>query len=1453
MEKRFWGLFLVLFLLWLLLANNWVAASNTNHGFIPNRGQWPAHTQYRSAGTFGKWMIGETQWRIQHSVPLASKKGRQRRHRHNVEGVKGHVLQFNWIGARAPEVEAREPGHTRYNYFRGKNPEKWAGGLKAYRRLKLKGLYEGVDAQLETRGHQIKYSLTVAPGTAPSKIKMHIAGADSLRLENDGQRLVMYTSLGRYVETMPLVHQPEKPLHDPETPHLGRQVPCRYQLNGDTLHFTFPDGYDPRYPLVIDPKVIFSSASGVVGVDNWGFTGTYGPNGEAYSGGIIFEAIENEGIGGPEAGAFQATFQGGRDDTVSTPWVYGRDVLVYKLSADGTQREYMTYLGGRDNEQPHSMIVNAVGELIIMGFTFSDDFPVTATGLNDQYRGNGDIFVVRLSENGARLESGTFLGGSSLDGVNYGTKNDINIIMRSDTASAELEYNYGDEFRGEVNLDEDGRVLIASVTRSGDWNLPGNRIYGNFSGGGTDGVVVSLSPNLSRLNFMRYLGGNGEDAAYSLSARPDGSLYVAGGTNSRNFPVGSNGHQSNYLGGRADGWLLKLSRNGNNIQHGTYVGNPGGNYDQVFFVKTSKRGIPYVFGQSEGAYPETGNVYDAKGGGHFISVYSPDLRTQRKAMRFGNSDTSNQPSISPTAFLVDRCGRVYISGWGGVSQNSNNPGILKSMAGFTTTGQGAIDNTDGSDFYLAVFGPGLSDLRFGTYYGGISNGRNFYGDHVDGGTSRFDPRGVVFQSVCAACGNTDFRTEPNNVFSSNLNSVACTNGIFKIDLEGPSLLPDFSARPQNCLEEARVDFEYQATGATDFQWIFGDGTTSSERNPTHVYPESGTYSASLVVRNPNSCNVRDTITRDVTVLRKAESRLDAEVNCQRQARFRYRDGRDTPARYFWYAGDGNQRVTQEPVLNYQYQDTGLYQLQLIVDKTQSGGCSDTLLRQIRVEEPQALFSIDTPDCGFAVSLNNQSRKADDGQRWNFGDGQTSNAPNPEHLYPDSGTYQVSLVINPGVEGCEDSLVQPVYLPGFPSNQVRVTTDTCVSGARFEALNEQEDQVRWHFGDDSTATERTVFHNYRDTGRFELLLITRPNASCADSLRRPVDIELLRFADWAVDTLLPCSLSVLTENLSAQIDSARWEINGVTQSREQAPRFDFAQGGTYDIKMVGYLKEQCRDSLTRRVRFDSLPQVGIKQVPQACANAFALQATSQQQAPLQEDWTYRWRVEGQPETVEQSIQGLFTEKGQYEAVLSVRTGDSCPSVDTAMIVVDTIPEADFSAEVLPCEASVAVQSNSIGAFDYRWTTSLFGDGLFGDQREARLEYSGEESALPFFLIINPETLCADTLLKEITLPPDPFSLLEVPNVFTPNGDGLNDTWRITLKASAPANPPSFCEPLRLRIYNRWGQALYEINDLEIPFEWNGDHRRTDQSFNSGTYFYFLEYEGRTRKGSLYLKR
>ncbi|MFN9112350.1 MAG: hypothetical protein ACK5XN_19965, partial [Bacteroidota bacterium] len=396
--------------------------------------------------------------------------------------------------------------------------------------------------------------------------------------------------------------------------------------------------YDAAYPLIIDPSLVFSSFSRSTS-DNWGFSATPGPDGSMFGAGIC--AVTGFPV---TLGAYQT--QGGGPGSSDLP----PDIVIIKLSPDGRTRLYATYLGGSGIEQPHSLIADADGNLVVAGRTNSgSSFPGTLFGPGGAY----DIFITKFNATGTSLIGSVKIGGSQNDGVNMSES-------RS-TGPRALLRNYGDDGRSEVILDKDQNILLASCTWSNNFFVR-NAFQSGFAGGLQDGVIIKLNPNATSVVWSTYLGGSGDDAAFVLSTQPgSGEIYVAGGTTSTNFPGMNPGVvQSTYNGGPADGFITRLNGSGNAVSllQGTYLGTD--QIDIVYGVQFDQQGFPYVMGTSTGNWPVTSNVgYRDINARQFISKLQPDLSGFVYSTTFGTPNAL-APNISPVAFLVDNCENVYV-------------------------------------------------------------------------------------------------------------------------------------------------------------------------------------------------------------------------------------------------------------------------------------------------------------------------------------------------------------------------------------------------------------------------------------------------------------------------------------------------------------------------------------------------------------------------------------------------------------------------------------------------------------------------------------------------------------------------------------------------------------------------------------------------------------------------
>ncbi len=805
--------------------------------FVQNKGQWPSHVRYQALTPAGALFVEDHGLTY---VLRAEEQGHEHAEGHHDGGhFHDHVVRVRFEGGTVPSAEpfAPEPGYV--NYFLGNDPQQWGTRCGRSRGVLLRGVYPGIDLRIDGR-NGLKLDWLVAPGADPDAIVLHYEGQSDL-LVDDAGRIVVGTTAGGFTESAPVAFH-----GDP-----GHEVPCRAVRTGDRVRFTLPAGYDPAQALTIDPNIRFSSYSGST-ADNFGYTATYDAHGCLYGGGSVF------GIGYPHtSGVVQPAFGGGTVDAGISKW-----------SSDGGQLIWSTYLGGARNETPHSMVVNSAGELFVMGATGSFDMPTTPgchdasfaggdtisgwSGVNGGYGfvhlAGSDIFVARLSADATSLLGATYVGGTGNDGLN-------NLLP--------LAYNYGDAFRGEIALDAQEWPVVSTSTQSQDISVSPNAPFPTYRGGAQDAYFFRMDPALTTLQATFY-GGSEADCGFGVQFDSQGRIFFTGATTSSDVPMAGTPLQ-NVFAGSTDGYIARFSGTLQTLQASTYLGTAA--RDASYFVQLDNDDEVYVHGQTKGDYPISPGKYGTPGGSRFIHKLNNNLSTSIWSTVIGSGN--NLEDISPTAFLVTDCDQIYLSGWGGGANNNAVPNF-STTNGLPVTADAFQATTDGRDFHLMVLDAEAAALNYATFFGG-----HLSSEHVDGGTSRFDKNGTVYQAVCAGCGNNgdDYPTTPG-AWSQTNGSTNCNLGVFKFNLTSPAASIAIDGPAHVCLPDAQAQFLNQSSGGNHFTWNFGDGTGSPEEDPVHIYTTAGVYVVRMILSDDDLCTLDDTAYVQITVVDPFDATID---------------------------------------------------------------------------------------------------------------------------------------------------------------------------------------------------------------------------------------------------------------------------------------------------------------------------------------------------------------------------------------------------------------------------------------------------------------------------------------------------------------------------------------------------------------------------------------------------
>lgn len=793
---------------------------------------------------------------------------------HTHEPYSAHAFRVSFVGGQASSVTTNLTQTHYENFFLGDDPARWGTGCRIHGEVVLHEVWPGIDMRIDGRDG-LKYELLVAPGADPAQARFRYDGQDGLELK-DGE-LHVSTTAGSLVEEAPISWLSFFDGID----NKRMLTPSAYRLEGNVVSFDVTA--KNSLPLTIDPTIAFASYSGSEG-NNFGFTATYDDGGHLYGGGIVFD------VGYPTTiGVLDDSFNGGTIDVGITKW-----------TPDGTGLVWSTYIGGTGNESPHSMVVNNNNELYVFGSTGSDDMPTTAGCFDDTFDGgmpltfiigygygqpNGtDMFVAHLNNAATSMLGCTYIGGSSNDGLN----ND-----------AAVAHNYGDSFRGEIIVNEAGDPIVASTTESAGLPVVGGSqaVYG---GGTQDGYCFRMDPTLSTLQWSTYIGGSGTDAAYGVQVDSNGELFVTGGTTSNDLPMTGTPFRNTFAGS-TDGFIMRYNTGGAFVGS-TYLGTSA--YDQPYFVQLNTSDEVFVVGQTHGDYPVTPGKYVVNGSSQFIHKLDHSLSTSLWSTRFGNG--SGDQDLSPTAFLVSDCGQIYFSGWGGsVNSFAGNPN--STTQGLNVTADAFQPTTDGSDLYLMLLEPEAAGLNYATFFGGATSP-----EHVDGGTSRFDKNGTVYQAVCAGCQNLDdFPTTPD-AWSNTNNSSGCNLGVMKFDLARGQASIAIDG-PTTLCYPATAQFINNSVGGNTYAWDLGNGQTSTEEEPGTEYTTEGTFTVTLILTDNTGCRGPDTASIEINTLPPPDVIVDPVAPfCVGLTVQLHASGGDT---YLWSPAEGLDDITSpDPTL-----------------------------------------------------------------------------------------------------------------------------------------------------------------------------------------------------------------------------------------------------------------------------------------------------------------------------------------------------------------------------------------------------------------------------------------------------------------------------------------------------------------------------------------------------------
>jgi hypothetical protein len=498
------------------------------------------------------------------------------------------------------ELKSEKPFATKRNFINAQSIHNNNITADCFAEITLKNIYPGIDLRLYSQedGH-LEFDWIVWPGYNAARIKMEFTGQENLEISANGN-LRVKLALGTFTMRLPESYY--------ITPAGKQQVHAKFWMTGkNEVRFRGFDKRAKKYPLVIDPDLLwgtfFDGASATFDEYLYGIEYNYS-NQKIYCAGVSNQQVST---------TYAAALSSGYNGTFEAL----QDVLVYALSNNGATIDYITYLGGVNNDVATGISISG-SSIFVCGHTTSTDFPVTdgsggtTAAFDNSYGGAKDGFVAVLNSTLNQLSYCTYLGGGGDDEAltiraTGASSFDVSLHLYAilPTASPNYLVAFADNsfggaeeawiagfssfnsigfgtYIGGSDVDVvndfqvlgDGDIVFTGTTRQI------TEVNGTVSSNATGSDVlfgrinVPVSGSVS-FSVVEKLGGNGTDNGYGIYSIGDTISILVGQTKSANLPLGTGSIFQGTLGGGVDGFIARIKNDGTGGYKASFTGGTG--------------------------------------------------------------------------------------------------------------------------------------------------------------------------------------------------------------------------------------------------------------------------------------------------------------------------------------------------------------------------------------------------------------------------------------------------------------------------------------------------------------------------------------------------------------------------------------------------------------------------------------------------------------------------------------------------------------------------------------------------------------------------------------------------------------------------------------------------------------------------------------------------------------
>lgn len=580
-------------------------------------------------------------------------------------GEKIGPLEIKFDGAQRTAPQGADLEQSQTHYLIGNNQALWRPHISNYAKVVYSGLYPGVDAVFYGNGNHLEHDFIVKPGADYRQIRLHFPADSRVHVEKDGA-LTMTRAGASLRMAAPSIYQ------NVDGARQKRHGAFRVLVDGDVT-FTVAS-YDPRFDLVIDPVLDFST-----------YLSPLGENGLA----IATDADGNSYVAGygtlgypVTAGAFAGCA------SCTTAYVV---TFISKLSADGSKLLYSTVLGGNSFAQPTGIAVDANGDAIVSGSTGATDFP-TKSGQPILSQNNNFVgFLVSLSPDGSSLNYGTLLGPSP------------------QATSALMTYATA------VTVDSTGNAYVTGETGDGFFVSSGalNQTATGSSSNNYDVFLAKFSPT-GALVYSALLGtadpqngGGGPIGAEAIAVDAAGNAYVAGQAGTL-WPITSGAYLNQIAGSMpyATPFVIKVAADAKSVLYSTYL-------DYAYVINglsVLANGNVFVVGNDAGTtYPTTADAYEPNNGKNGTSFLT-ELNASGSALVYSTMVCGGSCNVNGMA--IDPKGNIWLAAQ---TNNAQFPLATPLQSIASTSAPQPVS-------VLSEFDPTGKTLEFSTFLGGLAPG-----------------------------------------------------------------------------------------------------------------------------------------------------------------------------------------------------------------------------------------------------------------------------------------------------------------------------------------------------------------------------------------------------------------------------------------------------------------------------------------------------------------------------------------------------------------------------------------------------------------------------------------------------------------------------------------------------------------------------------------------------------